>query len=61
MQPYQERVVTEKKELDVKIDALTEFLSKDSNVTNLEKLRMQSQLVVMELYSGILASRIKHF
>lgn len=62
MQPYQERVVTEKKELDIKIDSLTDFLSKTPEQLDVtEKLRLQHQLVIMELYSGILAIRIKHF
>lgn len=62
MQPFQERVVIEKNELDVKIEALGAFLQKaPERLDAAEKLRLQHQLVIMELYSGILAIRIKNF
>lgn len=62
MQPYQERVVIEKKELDTKIDSLQDFVTRKPVELPVEEwLRLTSQLVAMELYSGILAMRIKHF
>lgn len=61
MQPFQERVVTEKKELDIKIESLLAFLAKDNTLEKTEELRLKHQLVIMELYSNILGLRIKHF
>ena len=64
MQPHQERVVKEKKELDTKIVNLSSFLSdpdKTEKVDGEEIDRMQRQLDVMNAYSGILAERIDAF
>lgn len=63
MQPYQQRVIDEKAELDVKIQKLTEFLSSDKSesVEADEKDRLKWQLDIMRDYSKILGERIAHF
>lgn len=63
MQPYQQRVVTEKTELDIKIQALTDFTKKSTfnDVEHGEQRRMFRQLVAMQDYSRILGERITAF
>jgi hypothetical protein len=63
MQPYQQRVVTEKAELDTKIQALTKFtqLSTFEELEHGEQRRMLRQLVAMGDYSRILGERIAAF
>lgn len=63
LQPYQQRVIDEKAELDVKIQKLTEFLSSDKSesVEADEKDRMKWQLDIMEDYSEVLGERIANF
>lgn len=64
MEPYQQRVIDEKKELDDKIEKLTSFLTNDeqrSKVSDQEADRMQRQLDCMNAYSGILGERIDAF
>jgi hypothetical protein len=63
MAPHQERVVTEKKELDEKRDKLTAFLRGEAyrSVKGPEQLRLERQLVAMTLYSDILGERIAAF
>ena len=62
MEDYQNRVVEEKKELDIKIDKLGSFLYGDKvNVVASEAIRMGKQLDVMKEYSVILADRISNF
>jgi hypothetical protein len=63
MEAYQQRVVEEKRELDIKRDKLTEFLKSPNRikVPQDEQDRLTRQLAVMEVYSGILAERITHF
>ncbi len=50
-----ERVVEEKRELDIKLDKLTEFL-KNPNVPQSDLLNKQHQL--MQDYSNVLAERL---
>ena len=64
MQAYQQRVVHEQQELDLKIDKLSHFItSKDNlvNVSDAEVQRLYMQLNAMQLYSAVLDLRIKNF
>ena len=63
MQPHQERVVTEKKELDEKIDKLKVFLLGEtfSTLPEDEQMRLIDQKNVMQQYSEILRARIAAF
>lgn len=63
MQPHQQRVVEERKELDIKRDKLTEFLKGDffRTLPADEQERLNRQLAIMDSYSGVLAERIVHF
>lgn len=63
MQPHQERVVTEKKELDEKIEKLKAFFDNPIylNVPEAEGIRLQKQFGSMEEYSKILGERIAAF
>lgn len=64
MQPYQQRVVDEKSELDSKILNLLKFIETNDNFKSLpadEKDRLQNQSVIMEKYSLILGQRITAF
>lgn len=63
LQPWQERVIEEKAELDNKLMKLIEFLKSDAfqdlPLVNIRCLRRQR--MVMELYSDILNERISLF
>jgi hypothetical protein len=63
MQPHQERVVTEKTELDEKIDKLDAFRAGTIFPTLAadEQDRLNMQLSHMRAYSGVLADRIAAF
>jgi hypothetical protein len=63
MQPFQQRVVDEKRELDKKLDSLHEFLGTSlyKALSNAEQHRMARQHNAMCMYSGILAERIEAF
>jgi hypothetical protein len=64
MQPYQQRVVEEKAELDAKISRLEAFLNDNTNVLSLqvdEHSRLLQQATVMREYSRILGLRIAEF
>jgi hypothetical protein len=63
MQPYQQRVVEEKKELDEKIGKLAVFISASPfrSISEEEQLRMKEQIEVMKRYSQILEYRIAAF
>lgn len=63
MQPHEERVVTEKTELDSKIAKLTDFLKSDvfSRLDDNEKLLLRLQASAMVMYSAILETRIESF
>jgi hypothetical protein len=63
MQPYQERVVQEKTELDIKIGKLNSFIEspKFYTVTQLERRHLIRQMQAMGTYSDILGERISAF
>jgi hypothetical protein len=64
MSTYQFRVVKEKAELEVKIEALETFIESNPIFPTLpeeERGLLQSQLDVMLGYAGILESRIELF
>jgi len=63
MEDYQDRVLQEKQELDVKINKLTGFLYSDKS-TGLDKeeyKRMRQQLYCMMDYGHCLTERINNF
>jgi hypothetical protein len=64
MQPHQQRVVDEKKELDEKLDKLKAFIEVNPIFKKLpedERRRLNRQFDVMAEYSGILSQRIAAF
>lgn len=64
LQPHQQRVVHEKKELDDKATALSNFIGTSDAFSSLdpeEKERLKEQNDVMWTYSEILAKRIAAF
>lgn len=63
MQAHQERVVTEKAELDGKIERLKTFTASEMFQTlhPEERGRMVRQLEIMQQYSSVLAERIAAF
>ena len=63
MEPYQERVVIEKAELDVKLNKLTAFLESDlfARLPEAEQARLKRQHEYMDGYSGVLTDRIANF
>ena len=63
MKPYQERVVTEKAELDIKREKLIAFIGGETyrTLSASERSRLNRQLEAMALYSGILGERIAAF
>lgn len=63
MEPYQQRVVDEKRELDEKLDKLIEFVKTDAFklINSEEQGRLKRQLAIMEQYSMVLSERIVHF
>jgi hypothetical protein len=63
MQPHQKRVIDEKKELDDKIEALTNFIGTPTyhSITHQDQFLLRRQLVAMSEYSAILRERIDLF
>jgi len=63
MQPHQERVVTEKTELDDKREKLTAFIGGDvyRTLDKAEQSRLNRQLEAMTLYAHVLGERIAAF
>lgn len=63
MQAYQERVVTEKRELDERGDKLEQFILSDrfGTLPAAEQERMKRQLEIMGKYSEVLGERIAAF
>lgn len=63
LQPFQKRVVTEKAELDEKLEALRKFIktAQFCSLLNSEQSRLQRQVVAMSAYSTILGERIAAF
>ena len=61
MEPYQDRVVVEKEELDEKINRLSVFVhnkEKMSLILMIEQMHLMSQLTIMRAYSSVLEDRI---
>ncbi len=63
MQPYQERVITEKQELDDKLTKLEAFLQSKifPTLSPDEQGRLEDQATIMKQYSEILGKRIAAF
>ena len=64
MQPFQQRVIEEKAELDKKIDNLAEFIQDDVIYLDLDEAeqdRMNVQLDLMNDLSSVLGERIAAF
>ena len=63
MQPYQERVVIEHKELHDKIDKLIVFIDSDyfQSLDLIDQSLLKQQLDVMMQYRSILLKRINRF
>ena len=63
MQPHQERVVTEKNELDDKRQQLTAFIGGElyRTLDAVDQSRLNRQLEAMTLYANILGERIGAF
>lgn len=61
--PHQERVVAEKKELDDKLNKLSDFIESEKfdDLDENEQDRLTMQYDIMQLYSNILETRIKYF
>lgn len=63
MQPYQVRVIIEKRQLDTKREALGAFIEGDfyQTLPEEERDRLSQQAIVMTQYSDILGARIAAF
>lgn len=63
MAPHQERIVTEKQELDEKISKLGLFTTSGvfESLEDEEKDRLERQLSIMDDYSAVLGERIAAF
>jgi hypothetical protein len=66
MQPHQERVVAELKDLTSKRERLGTFISNPTNSTyaalpDAEKTRLRRQFDIMVQYEGVLQERIDNF
>lgn len=63
MQPHQERVITEKQELDDKLQKLSLFLTTPvfQSLDTEEQQRLRNQFDIMAQYSNILNQRIQAF
>jgi hypothetical protein len=63
MQPHQQRVVDEKKELDAKLEKLMAFIQGSifQTLKSDEQERLTRQSKLMDQYSGVLAERIEAF
>jgi len=64
MQPHQQRVVTELKELTEKREKLALFMNGNPNwglLPEAEQQRLRRQFDIMVQYEGVLQERIDHF
>ncbi len=63
LQPHQQRVVTEKAELDEKLTKLTAFFNTEmfANLDDAEIERLQRQADIMGEYSDVLGERVAAF
>lgn len=58
---FQLRVIEEKRELDDKIERLSNFLQVDHDIAEIDIQLLSLQLQAMSHYSAILSIRIKRF
>lgn len=63
MQPYQQRIVEEKEELDSKLEKLGDFCNTPifQGLDSAEQSRLNRQFLIMELYAQVLGERIAAF
>jgi hypothetical protein len=64
MEDYQKRVITEKAELDEKLESLINFTESPvrfAAVSKEEQDRLIEQRAIMKMYSDVLQERIEHF
>jgi hypothetical protein len=63
VQPHQQRVIEEQKELTEKLVKLSAFLGTAvfSKLPEAEKLRMRRQFMIMQLYEQVLQERLEAF
>jgi hypothetical protein len=64
MLPHQQRVIDEKNELDIKTNALSEFIGENpifKTLDDAERTRLRKQLGFMQGYSSMLGERIAAF
>lgn len=64
MQPYQQRAIDEKKELDDRLEKLNSFITSSpiySGLDAAEKGRLERQRNIMTGYSNVLRERIEAF
>jgi hypothetical protein len=66
MQPHQQRVVDEKRELDSKLEKLMAFIASEtgkifSGLVTEERQRLTTQARIMKEYSDVLGDRIAAF
>jgi hypothetical protein len=61
LKPFQERVISEKAELDARINKLFQFLADQTPVSREEQDRLSKQLRIMDEYSAVLNERILNF
>jgi hypothetical protein len=61
--PYQQRVITEQDELDIKMLALSKFFDTKFflDLPDVEQNLLRKQYVYMQRYSSILSERISNF
>ncbi len=64
MRDFQERVIAEKKDVDIKLNSLAKFIGSDmfdAIPSTFEQNRLKRQRSIMELYSDVLNERIVNF
>lgn len=63
LEPYQQRVIDEKKDLDGKIKRLDAFVNSEKfpTLAKEERERMDRQFFIMQQYSEVLGERIAAF
>lgn len=63
MQPHEQRVLDEKKELDEKISKLSDFMHGDTfaNLPGVDQGLLMVQIRAMKMYSEALSQRIQQF
>lgn len=63
LQPHQQRVVVEKAELDLKLNALNEFTGTETfqDLPSEDRWLLDQQYQAMSAYSAVLARRIARF